>query len=64
MKFGPYDYAARSLSPIACSLSGLGAHAHAKKTPVYKMASSCSSNDYTKYLLAVMVLLVKNKPCH
>ena len=33
-EFGPDDYAPRSLSPVECSLSGLGAHAHAKKTPV------------------------------
>ena len=33
-EFGPYDYAPRSLSLVACSLSGLVAHGHAKKTPV------------------------------
>ena len=32
-EFGSYDYAARSLSLDVCSLSGRGAHAHAKKTP-------------------------------
>ena len=33
-EFGSYDYAPRSLSLDVCSLSGLGAYAHAKKTPV------------------------------
>ena len=32
-EFGPYDYAPRSLSLVTCCLLGLGAHAHAKKTP-------------------------------
>ena len=33
-EFGSYDYAPRSLSLDVCSLSGPGAHAHVKKTPV------------------------------
>ena len=33
-EFGSFDYAQRSLSVVACSLSSLSAHAHAKKTPV------------------------------
>ena len=33
-EFGSYDYAPRLLSLVACSLSSLSAHAHAKKTPV------------------------------
>ena len=32
--FGSYDYVSRSLSLFACRLASLGAHAHAKKTPV------------------------------
>ena len=38
-EFGPYDYAPLPLSLVACSLSGLNAHAHAKKTPV----SNCNT---------------------
>ena len=33
-EFGSYDYAPWSLWLVACSLSSLSAHAHAKKTPV------------------------------
>ena len=33
-EFGSFDYAQRSLSVVACSLSSLSAHAHAKQTPV------------------------------
>ena len=33
-EFGSYDYAPRLVSLVACSLSSLSAHAHAKKTPV------------------------------
>ena len=36
-EFGLYDYAPWSLSLVMCSLSGLSAHAHAKKTPVGDM---------------------------
>ena len=49
-EFGPYDYAPRSLSLVACSLSRLGAHAHAKKTPV--------ANEG---LRAILLSICKNK---
>ena len=38
-EFGPYDYAPQPLSLVACSLSGLNAHAHAKKT----LVSNCNT---------------------
>ena len=39
-EFGSYDSAPRSLPLVACSLSSLSAHAHAKKTPVSKGLAS------------------------
>ena len=36
-EFGPYDYAPQPLSLVACSLSGLNAHAHAKKKPCFEL---------------------------
>ena len=50
-EFGSYDYAPRSLSLVACSLSSLSAHAHAKKTPVPRNYPQIFLNSTTAVII-------------
>ena len=50
-EFGSYDYAPRSLSLVACSLSSLSAHAHAKKTPVPRNCPQMFLNSTTAVII-------------